>query len=110
MALCSRQLLRFAAPHFFPDFRSEDLMRKIFLAAALVTMIAASAAAEQSSGSGYRLDAGDTIRVRVFDWRKALGEIHEWSALKDKYRIDPHGNVALPLIRTTPAAGHTVDA
>ncbi len=85
-------------------------MRKIFLAAALVTMIAASAAAEQSSGSGYRLDAGDTIRVRVFDWRKALGEIHEWSALKDKYRIDPDGNVSLPLIGTTPAAGHTVEA
>jgi polysaccharide biosynthesis/export protein ExoF len=102
------------AAHFLSGslsgFRSEDLMRKIFLAAAFVTIIAASAAAAQSSGSGYRLDAGDTIRVRVFDWRQALGEVHEWSGLKDTYRIGPDGNLSLPLIGTTPAAGQTAEA
>jgi polysaccharide export outer membrane protein len=45
----------------------------------------------------YRLDAGDRIRVTVF----------EQEGLTNTYSVDQSGHVAVPLIGAVPARGHT---
>ncbi|MCB1424200.1 MAG: polysaccharide biosynthesis/export family protein [Zhengella sp.] len=46
----------------------------------------------------YRLDAGDRVRVTVF----------EQDGLTNTYSIDQSGHIAFPLIGQVPARGHTV--
>lgn len=46
----------------------------------------------------YRLDAGDRIRLRIFEWRPSLDQVHEWKALNDEYTVSAAGTVSLPLV------------
>src|SRR5690242_11130818 len=55
----------------------------------------------------YRLGVGDALRVRVFEWRSATGDVHQWDALKGEYDIGADGSVGIPLIGSIKAAGLT---
>jgi polysaccharide export outer membrane protein/exopolysaccharide production protein ExoF len=86
-------------------------MRRLFVAtASLIILLAGSAAAQTGShDANYRLGVGDQVRLKVFEWRTAVGEVHEWSALNTDFRVGPDGSLSLPLLGAVPATGQTVD-
>jgi exopolysaccharide production protein ExoF len=77
-------------------------MRKLFfivtLSAILVLAPGSGRAAATAGDPGYRLGVGDHIRIKVFDWRSATGEAHEWSALTGTYDVGADGMIAIPLL------------
>ncbi|HVH78646.1 MAG TPA: polysaccharide biosynthesis/export family protein [Stellaceae bacterium] len=85
-------------------------MRKLVLAAVALAAFAAYGprAAMAAVGSDYRLGVGDELRIKVFEWRSATGDVHEWTALTGDYEISADGGVALPLLGAVKAAGQTV--
>lgn len=48
---------------------------------------------------------GDTLRIRVLEWRPSTGEPFAWEALEGDYVVGPDGMIALPLIGTIEAQG-----
>src|SRR5258707_9718352 len=42
-------------------------------------------AATPTSPEPYRLGVDDKLRIRVYEWRNSVGEVHEWSALTDEF-------------------------
>lgn len=88
-------------------------MRKLLLAAASLSLIlptilpGTTARAAPSEGANYRLGIGDELRVRVFEWRAATGDVHEWAALKGEYDVGADGSIAMPLLGTLKASGLT---
>jgi exopolysaccharide production protein ExoF len=86
-------------------------MRKPLLAvAAAIMLLAASAPALPAPpDTGYRLGVGDQVRLKVYDWRSAVGDLHEWTALNADFRVGPDGNLSLPLLGTVKAAGSTLE-
>jgi len=58
----------------------------------------APAAFHEAIDQPYRLGAGDTVRVTVF----------EQESLTNTYSVDQSGYIAFPLVGAVPARGHTV--
>ncbi|MBV9151142.1 MAG: polysaccharide biosynthesis/export family protein [Alphaproteobacteria bacterium] len=56
----------------------------------------------------YRLGIDDMLRLKVFEWRDSVREVHEWSALNHDFTVGSNGDLSLPLIGTVPTAGKTV--
>ena len=78
----------------------------------LLTMLdvsGGSARAMSGQNAPYRLGAGDEVRIKMFDWRSAVGEIHEWTALNATFSVGPDGNLSLPLIGFVHASGDTLE-
>ncbi|MBV8890183.1 MAG: polysaccharide biosynthesis/export family protein [Alphaproteobacteria bacterium] len=73
----------------------------------LLSLLLGGPASGMSPSAGYRLGAEDKIRIRVYEWRPSIGEVHEWSALNGEFAVGPSGEVSLPLIGSVPAAGMT---
>jgi polysaccharide export outer membrane protein/exopolysaccharide production protein ExoF len=86
-------------------------MCRLFVAtASLIILLAGSAAAETGShDTNYRLGVGDQVRLKIFEWRTTVGEVHEWSALNSDFRVGPDGSLSLPLLGAVAATGQTVD-
>jgi exopolysaccharide production protein ExoF len=86
-------------------------MCRLFVAtASLIILLAGSAIAQPGShDTSYRLGVGDQVRLKVFEWRSTVGEVHEWSALNSDFRVGPDGSLSLPLLGAVAATGHTVD-
>jgi exopolysaccharide production protein ExoF len=86
-------------------------MRRLILTAALLAVfpVWGPRAATPGDGALYRLDVGDELRIKVFDWRSATGEVHEWTGLNGDYEIGADGAVSMPLLGTIKAAGETTD-
>jgi polysaccharide export outer membrane protein/exopolysaccharide production protein ExoF len=86
-------------------------MCRLFVAtASLIILLAGSATAQPGShDTSYRLGVGDQVRLKVFEWRSTVGEVHEWSALNSDFRVGPDGSLSLPLLGAVAATGHTVD-
>lgn len=92
-------------------------MRKAFAAVGAAALFAACLAASPAlaaapapppaSDVAYRLGVGDRVRIRVLEWRSAVGEVHEWSALNTDVKVGPGGNVSLPLLGAVQAQGST---
>ncbi len=61
------------------------------------------------AGGSYALGIGDQVQLKVYDWRSAVGDVREWTALTGKFTIGADGDLSLPLIGTLPAAGNTLD-
>jgi protein involved in polysaccharide export with SLBB domain len=91
--------------------KGDYFMRRLFLTAALLAVFPAWGlrADAPNDGAGYRLDAGDNLRIKVFDWRSATGEVHEWTGLNGEYEIGADGTVSMPLLGAVKAAGETTD-
>lgn len=86
-------------------------MRKLLFLVALAAMLPAGAplAAALTGDTGYHLDVGDELRVKVFEWRSSVGDVHEWTALNGKYDVGADGAVSMPLLGAVKAAGLTPD-
>src|SRR5829696_7712184 len=84
-------------------------MRKPFAAALLPILLLGLAMAWPAAAAVYTLGTGDQVRVKVHEWRSALGEVYEWSALSGEFAVGADGNVSVPIIGTVPATGHTLD-
>jgi exopolysaccharide production protein ExoF len=72
-----------------------------FLALALA-LISFSALGEE-----YRLGTQDKLKIRVAEWQTIEGTIREWSAVSGEYTVGASGNLSLPFVGETPAAGKT---
>jgi Polysaccharide biosynthesis/export protein len=68
--------------------------------------VAAQAAATAPT---YRLGTGDQIRLKVYEWRRATGEVYGWKALNSDFRVGPDGTLSLPLLGMVPAAGASIE-
>lgn len=75
-----------------------------------ITLAASGQAATPTAGDPYRLGVDDKLRIRVYEWRDSVSEVHEWSALNQDFAVGPGGDVALPLIGSVAAAGQTTEA
>jgi polysaccharide biosynthesis/export protein ExoF len=86
-------------------------MRRLLFLVALAAMLPAGAplAAALTDDTGYHLDVGDELRVKVFEWRSSVGDVHEWTALNGKYDVGADGAVSMPLLGAVKAAGLTLD-
>src|SRR5215469_6404718 len=86
-------------------------MRKWLHAAAVLSAILAHGPAFGAApgGANYRLDIGDELRVRVFEWRSATGDVHEWAALNGNYVLSADGAISMPLLGALKASGLTIE-
>jgi exopolysaccharide production protein ExoF len=75
----------------------------------LLILLAAPAPMRPAYGAPYSLGAGDQVRLKVYEWRSAVGDVHEWTAFSADFGIGADGSLSLPLLGTVPAAGHTLD-
>lgn len=88
-------------------------MRQLLLFAAFSCLILntvfpdTAALAAVSAAPDYRLGVGDQLRIRVFEWRAATGDVHQWDALKGEYAVGADGSIAMPLLGTIKASGLT---
>jgi polysaccharide biosynthesis/export protein ExoF len=75
----------------------------LFLAGLLVFwLVPNSTIAEE-----YRLGVQDKLRIRVVEWQTVEGTFREWDAISGEYAVGASGDLSLPLIGETPAAGKT---
>jgi polysaccharide biosynthesis/export protein ExoF len=57
----------------------------------------------------YHLGVADKIRVKAFEWRSTLGEVHEWASLNGDFSVGPGGTILMPMIGAIPASGRTLE-
>lgn len=67
----------------------------------------AMAQEKRRAGDGYALGPEDKLRVKVYDWRKDMGDVHEWTALTGEFTVGASGNVFMPLVGEIPALNRT---
>lgn len=89
----------FPAPVSRFAVRLAALLAGIF---ALALAMASAHAAEE-----YRLGTQDKLKIRVVEWQTIEGTFREWEALSGEYVVGASGNLSLPLIGETEAAGRT---
>lgn len=68
-----------------------------------------AAAHAAATAPSYRLGTGDQIRLKVYEWRRATGEVYAWKGLDADFRVGPDGTVSLPLLGMVPAAGASTE-
>lgn len=56
---------------------------------------------------GYRLGPRDKVRIKVYDWRPAASDTHEWTALTGEFMVAASGTLSLPLVGEISASGVT---
>ncbi|GGK38119.1 polysaccharide biosynthesis/export family protein [Salinarimonas ramus] len=79
------------------------------LIALLVVLVGAvgPTAASAQPASPPAIGPGDTVRVRVLEWRPASGEAYSWQALDGDYVVGPDGLLSLPLVGGVAVEGRT---
>ena len=77
---------------------------RLLLALSALFWISAAAAAE------YQLGPMDKLRIRVVEWQTAEGAFRDWSGVSGDYIVGPTGELSLPFVGETPAAGKTTAA
>jgi exopolysaccharide production protein ExoF len=82
-----------------------DYLRRILAIVPVVWILAVPATA--SSADDYLLGPEDKVRVRVADWQTAEATFRDWPPIEGEYAVGMAGNISLPLIGETPAAGKT---
>jgi polysaccharide biosynthesis/export protein ExoF len=91
----------------------ESSMRKRPFAAALASLFwlmwLSPLPADAAVADPYHLGVADKVRIKVYEWRDAVGEVHEWSSVNGDFSVGPGGTLPIPLIGDVPAAGHTVE-
>lgn len=85
------------------------MRNRLFAALFLMFLPGLAAAAAPPANADYRLGVGDELRIKIFEWRSATGDVHEWTALDGNYDIGPGGLVSLPLIGELKASGATTN-
>jgi polysaccharide biosynthesis/export protein ExoF len=93
--------------------QGEDRMRKLSLSIVFLLLFSlsiwpsAAAPAAAPENSDYHLGVGDQLRIRVFEWRPATGDVHQWDALKGEYDVGSDGSIPMPLLGAVKASGLT---
>jgi exopolysaccharide production protein ExoF len=72
------------------------------MAAAALWLAGAAEAADS-----YRLNAQDTVHIRVVAWQPANTSLQDWAAIDGDYTIDSTGDIAFPFLGPTKSAGVT---
>ena len=84
--------------------------KSLRIAAAGICVIFAATSGQMATpaaADAYRLGVDDKLRLKIFEWRESVHEVHEWSALNDDFTVGSSGDLSLPLIGSVPAAGKT---
>ncbi|MCV3242654.1 polysaccharide biosynthesis/export family protein [Mesorhizobium sp. ZC-5] len=55
----------------------------------------------------YKLGVMDKLRIRVVEWQTAEGTFRDWGAITGDYTVGPSGNLSVPFVGETAAAGKT---
>jgi exopolysaccharide production protein ExoF len=86
-------------------------MRKLMMAAAACAALwtAPGFAAPPVGQPSDQLESGDQVRIKVFEWRSSVGDVHEWTALNADYRVAADGSLSLPLLGAIKVAGITTE-
>lgn len=83
-------------------------MRRPFATALLGMLLAGGGWVHPApAATPYLLGIGDEIQLKVYEWRSAVSDVREWTALNGKFGVGAGGEVSLPLIGSVPAAGNT---
>jgi exopolysaccharide production protein ExoF len=82
--------------------RSPQVALRLALIAAFLACYPLAAAHAE-----YRLGPQDKVRIRVYDWRAATAQVHEWTALGGEFIVGASGTLLLPLLGELPAADRT---
>jgi protein involved in polysaccharide export with SLBB domain len=53
------------------------------------------AATPRKRGYEYRLGSGDKLRLKVYEWRRLVGQLQGWSALNGDYNIGADRTLSL---------------
>ena len=67
-------------------------MRKHLQLAAIAVCIVLSGSGRSATplvADAYRLGVDDKLRIRVYEWRNSVGEVHERKALVDEFTVGP---------------------
>ena len=76
-----------------------------------VMMFSLAVYAEPSGAAGeYLLGAGDELRIKVYEWRSSMGDVHEWKILNAEYKVGPSGTISVPLLGDIRVEGLTTEA
>src|ERR1700730_17513244 len=93
-----------------PGHQEGCMWHRFGMAASLLVLLTGIAAADATSpDTNYRLGTGDQVRLKVYEWRSAVGEVYAWTALNADFRVGTHRSVSLPLVGSVPAVGQTVE-
>lgn len=79
----------------------------MFVKAALLTASLLLSPSVFANPSNYRIGPQDTLRLRVYEWRSAIGEVFKWKSLTGEFKVGALGEVSLPLVGNLNAAGLT---
>lgn len=75
------------------------MVRQALLAMSFfATLVLSHAPCQAQADGSYRLDVQDKLRLRVIDWRAAVGDANEWKSLSGEFVINSAGYLSLPLI------------
>jgi polysaccharide biosynthesis/export protein ExoF len=80
-------------------------LRLILAGFALAGFASPSIAQQASTPTPYTLGVEDKLRIKIFDWRQSVGEVHEWSSVGGDFTVGPAGTISVPLLGEIPAAG-----
>jgi polysaccharide biosynthesis/export protein ExoF len=75
------------------------------LSAIAATLLLSAPAIGQTTA--YLLGPQDQLRIRVYDWRSAPTDAHEWTALTGVFIVSASGEVSLPMLGEVRAANET---
>jgi polysaccharide export outer membrane protein/exopolysaccharide production protein ExoF len=87
------------------SFLTKIIPARVAALALLGALLFPAAAFPQDSG--YRLGAGDQVRLRAFEWRPSIDQVFEWEALSNEFTVGPSGQLSVPLVGEIQAAGLT---
>jgi polysaccharide export outer membrane protein/exopolysaccharide production protein ExoF len=82
---------------------SGALVRLLAMLAVLLPVCTASAVLAEAAE--YKLDTGDKVQLRVFEWRAQVDQLFEWEALNGEFQVGVSGAISLPLLGDVPASG-----
>jgi len=97
---CSWANRRTPTARTVPTWRSDSTWRAIGLIFLVFAMVLLP---WRASHAEYKLGPQDKVRVRVYDWRVASAQVHEWAALGGEFVISAGGVLSLPLVGDVPA-------
>ncbi|MGF7007606.1 polysaccharide biosynthesis/export family protein [Aminobacter sp. BE322] len=70
-------------------------------------VLAAALLASPALAAEYLLGSQDKLTIRVVEWQTVEGAFRDWSSVSGDYTVGPTGNLSLPFVGETAAAGKT---
>ena len=61
-------------------------------------IVASLSAASAAVATEYQLGAQDKLKIKVYDWRPATNDTHEWTAVTGEFVVGAGGVLSLPIV------------